>query len=153
MISCLVAAWLRNSFLFQRIQKNPRHYGLGKASGQTWQSRLDELVDSSIRDLQKSDLVTNSGIGDDFTSTEYGDIMSKVRSMSSISLYGAAYAFVQYYIRLSTVISVTCEELNLLSLLLDEIDTQAVRQIQPPRDCEFMSLDHRYTNPWHINPA
>lgn len=71
--------WLHNSFLFQRIQKNPRHYALGKASDQTWQSRLDELVESSIGDLQNNGLVSNNGNNGQITSTEYGEIMSKVR--------------------------------------------------------------------------
>jgi ATP-dependent DNA helicase HFM1/MER3 len=77
--SWFVQEWLRNSFMFQRIQKNPRHYALGKANDQTWQSRLDELVESSIRDLQENSLVTNSSGGGTFASTEYGEIMSKVR--------------------------------------------------------------------------
>ncbi|KAF8499942.1 P-loop containing nucleoside triphosphate hydrolase protein, partial [Gautieria morchelliformis] len=80
--------WLRNSFLFQRIQKNPGHYALDKTSDQTWQARLDALVESSICDLQKNDLVTGNEGGDHFTSTEYGDIMSK------------------FYIRLSTMKSI-----------------------------------------------
>jgi ATP-dependent DNA helicase HFM1/MER3 len=86
MVSCTIMPqfgleWLRNSFLFQRIQKNPRHYALDKGSDQTWQGRLDELVESSICDLQKNDLVTGNEGGDHFTSTEYGDIMSKVRQL------------------------------------------------------------------------
>ncbi|KAF8517515.1 P-loop containing nucleoside triphosphate hydrolase protein, partial [Hysterangium stoloniferum] len=48
--------WLHNSFLFQRIQKNPQHYALGKGSGQTWRNRFDELVESSIADLQQHKL-------------------------------------------------------------------------------------------------
>lgn len=73
----VLSGWLHNSFLFQRIQKNPRHYALDKASDQTWQNRLDGLVASSISELQKYDLVTDNGPGG-FTSTEYGEIMSKV---------------------------------------------------------------------------
>ncbi|KAF8582310.1 P-loop containing nucleoside triphosphate hydrolase protein [Ramaria rubella] len=78
--------WLHNSFFFQRIQKNPDHYALDKASDQTWQSRIEELVESSITDLRKHELVTDDGVKGDFISTEYGEIMSK------------------YYIRLSTVL-------------------------------------------------
>lgn len=80
----VVKGWLRNSFLFQRIQRNPRHYDLGKANDQTWQSRLDELVESSIRDLQESDLIRNISGGPAFASTEYGEIMSRVRHFQGV---------------------------------------------------------------------
>jgi ATP-dependent DNA helicase HFM1/MER3 len=73
--------WLRNSFLFQRIQKNPRHYALGKGDNQTWEERVDDLVLQSIAKLRKTELVAYAGEGDDsgeLSSTEYGDIMSKV---------------------------------------------------------------------------
>jgi ATP-dependent DNA helicase HFM1/MER3 len=71
--------WLRNSFLFQRIQKNPKHYALGKDDHQTWEQKIDDLVTENIANLQKTELVVytddnNMGL----KSTEYGDIMSKV---------------------------------------------------------------------------
>ncbi|THG99966.1 hypothetical protein EW026_g2490 [Hermanssonia centrifuga] len=70
--------WLHNSFLFQRIRKNPRHYAIGKDNGQSWQARIDEMVTQSIQKLQDGELVAPSEKGDDsLTSTEYGDIMSK----------------------------------------------------------------------------
>ncbi|KAK0484062.1 Sec63 Brl domain-containing protein [Armillaria novae-zelandiae] len=71
--------WLRNSFLFQRIRKNPRHYALGKDEGQTWEERVDDLVMQSISKLKESELITCSEDGGDgqLSSTEYGDIMSK----------------------------------------------------------------------------
>ncbi|KIP12313.1 hypothetical protein PHLGIDRAFT_330001 [Phlebiopsis gigantea 11061_1 CR5-6] len=52
--------WLRNSFLYQRIQQYPEHYSIGKDGNQTWQ-----LVESSESDA------------DSLVSTEFGDIMSK----------------------------------------------------------------------------
>ncbi|KIJ44322.1 hypothetical protein M422DRAFT_779411 [Sphaerobolus stellatus SS14] len=66
---------------------NPQHYALDKGSDQTWQARLDELVETSVADLQKSELVSHAKDGsvEGFASTDYGDIMSK------------------YYIRLSTM--------------------------------------------------
>ena len=70
--------WLHNSFLFQRIQQNPRHYAIGKAGEQTWQERVDELVTRSIEDLKKDQLVEEGDDRDGLKSTEYGDIMSKV---------------------------------------------------------------------------
>ncbi|KAG7448168.1 P-loop containing nucleoside triphosphate hydrolase protein [Guyanagaster necrorhizus] len=71
--------WLRNSFLFQRIRKNPRHYALGKGEDQTWEERVDDLVMQSIKKLKESELITCSEEGEDgqLSSTEYGDIMSK----------------------------------------------------------------------------
>ncbi|EKM55317.1 uncharacterized protein PHACADRAFT_143494 [Phanerochaete carnosa HHB-10118-sp] len=78
--------WLHSSFLFQRIQQNPRHYAIGKEGNQTWQERIDNMVTESIERLRENQLVELSN--DDSSilkSTEYGDIMSK------------------YYIRQSTV--------------------------------------------------
>ncbi|KAF8997948.1 P-loop containing nucleoside triphosphate hydrolase protein [Hymenopellis radicata] len=71
--------WLRNSFLFQRIQKNPRHYSLGKEEDETWEERVDDLVLQSIKKLKSSDLITSEGEDAEsyLKSTEYGDIMSK----------------------------------------------------------------------------
>jgi ATP-dependent DNA helicase HFM1/MER3 len=74
-------AWLRSSFLFQRIQHNPRHYAIGKERDQTWQEKLDEMVMESIEQLKENQLVESSS--DDkssLSSTEFGDIMSKVSS-------------------------------------------------------------------------
>lgn len=72
--------WLHSSFLFQRIQQNPRHYAIGKDSKQSWQERLDEMVTESVKKLQENQLVEISGERDEsLSSTEYGDIMSKVR--------------------------------------------------------------------------
>lgn len=70
--------WLRNSFLFQRIQKNPKQYAIDKESDQTWQARIDELVLNSIAALKKSQLLECEEELGGLSSTEYGDIMSKV---------------------------------------------------------------------------
>ncbi|OSX65591.1 hypothetical protein POSPLADRAFT_1044921 [Postia placenta MAD-698-R-SB12] len=71
-------AWLHNSFLFRRIQQNPKHYAIGKECNQTWQERVDEMVTESITKLRQTELVMYS---DDtqtrLCSTEYGDVMSK----------------------------------------------------------------------------
>jgi ATP-dependent DNA helicase HFM1/MER3 len=72
--------WLRGTFLFQRIQKNPTHYGLDKPSGQTWQGRLDELVAESINCLDKAGLAQKDPDSGRIQCTEYGIVMSKVRS-------------------------------------------------------------------------
>ena len=87
--------WLRSSFLFRRIQKNPSHYevALGKDSGGwkqsiTWEERIREMVMLSVEKLQKSELIVREE-GDDrvdrkLESTEYGDIMSKVSLLEKL---------------------------------------------------------------------
>lgn len=72
--------WLRNSFLWWRLQKNPKHYAIGKEEKETWQEKVDDLVMQSIKKLKETELVHYENEGDgDLCSTEYGDIMSKVR--------------------------------------------------------------------------
>ncbi|KAG9014047.1 Sec63 [Tulasnella sp. JGI-2019a] len=74
-------AWLRNSYFFQRLQKNPARYDVGKLQNQTWQDRLDELVDKSVKDLSSIDLVRTApdtqGRATLLAATEYGEIMSR----------------------------------------------------------------------------
>lgn len=73
--------WLRGSFLFQRIRKNPKHYSLGKKDDQTWEERVDDLVMQSVENLRQTELIetTIDGVhSEELSSTEYGDIMSKV---------------------------------------------------------------------------
>ena len=80
--------WLHNSFLFQRIQQNPRHYAIGKVDNQTWQERIDAMVMESIERLKENQLVESSA--DDqltLSSTEFGDIMSKVGSFKILIFY------------------------------------------------------------------
>ena len=74
-------AWLRNSFLFQRLQRNPKHYAIGKDEQQTWQEHLDQMILGSVTELKTSKLVETPEDGEEhqLCSTEYGDIMSKVR--------------------------------------------------------------------------
>jgi ATP-dependent DNA helicase HFM1/MER3 len=73
--------WLRGSFLFQRIRKNPKHYALGKDDNQTWEDRVEDLVIQSVAKLRETQLIEagdNDGGNEKLVSTEYGDIMSKV---------------------------------------------------------------------------
>lgn len=73
--------WLRSSFLFQRIRKNPDHYALGNLeANQTWQDRVDNVVIQSVQKLKDSQLLRDGDHPGDLMSTEFGDIMSKVRS-------------------------------------------------------------------------
>jgi ATP-dependent DNA helicase HFM1/MER3 len=78
--------WLRNSFLFQRLQRNPSHYSsLGdKTMEETWQERLDQLVTNSILTLNKAELISmqdnsRTDDGSSFSITDYGEIMTRVR--------------------------------------------------------------------------
>ncbi|KAF8623461.1 hypothetical protein AX15_006245 [Amanita polypyramis BW_CC] len=70
--------WLHNSFLFQRIRKNPNHYALGKKENQTWEDRMDDLVVQSFHKLADMNLIEFINGGEELRSTEYGNIMSKL---------------------------------------------------------------------------
>jgi ATP-dependent DNA helicase HFM1/MER3 len=71
--------WLLRSFLYRRIQKNPQHYNIGKDDRQSWQDRMDSIVMDSIEQLRETELVTYSPRDGELSSTEFGDIMSKVK--------------------------------------------------------------------------
>lgn len=70
--------WLRHSFLFRRIQKNPQHYNIGKEESESWQDKIDAIVMESIYNLRDTQLITYTAEDGTLCSTEYGDIMSKV---------------------------------------------------------------------------
>ena len=88
-------AWLRNSFLFQRLQRNPKHYAIGKGEQQTWQERLNQMILGSVTELKASKLVETPQDGEEhrLCSTEYGDVMSKAGSSSSSSRYGCSHMY------------------------------------------------------------
>lgn len=99
--------WLHNSFLFQRIQKNPRHYAIGKNVDQSWQDRIDEMVTDSVKLLKETQLVEGEQdkIRNDESlySTGFGDIMSKVGFLFPRHTIARNSRGLQYYIRQSTV--------------------------------------------------
>ncbi|KAJ7578472.1 Sec63 Brl domain-containing protein [Mycena floridula] len=72
-------SWLRKSFMFQRIQKNPKHYSVGKNDEQTWEDRMDDLVLQSVGRLKETQLVEYNDTDPNgrLASTEFGDIMTK----------------------------------------------------------------------------
>ena len=83
-------SWLHNSFLFQRLQQNPKHYAIGKDEQQTWQERLDQMILDSVKELKASKLVETPE-GEEkhlLCSTEYGDVMSKVWNVTPGLCYG-----------------------------------------------------------------
>lgn len=101
--------WLHSSFLYRRIKKNPKHYAIGKESGQTWQERIDDMVTQSVEKLQETELITYSDENHSrLCSTEYGDIMSKVREHSCCML-AILSRQLQFYVRQSTVTRFLCD--------------------------------------------
>lgn len=77
--------WLRGSFFYQRVRKNPRHYAIGDDDQSlSWQDRMDNLVLSSIKNLQENQLIEEKedSATNQLVSTEYGEIMSKVNPFS-----------------------------------------------------------------------
>ncbi|KJA27175.1 hypothetical protein HYPSUDRAFT_75106, partial [Hypholoma sublateritium FD-334 SS-4] len=76
--------WLRSSFLYQRMQSNPRFYSLGTHSGsdqKTYQENVDDIIMNSISRLKKSQLLEHVENGADsgkLSATPFGEIMSKM---------------------------------------------------------------------------
>jgi ATP-dependent DNA helicase HFM1/MER3 len=73
--------WLRASFLYQRMQRNPKYYAFSLEDKKTVRESVDDLVMRSIVQLEKTKLVNyveDGGSNGKLTSTEYG-IMTKVR--------------------------------------------------------------------------
>ncbi|KDR81750.1 hypothetical protein GALMADRAFT_59618 [Galerina marginata CBS 339.88] len=73
-------SWLRNSFLYQRMQKNPKYYALGPVDTQNSGEDLDNVVMESISQLKKTLLIDHVETGEDvgkLSSTQYGEIMSR----------------------------------------------------------------------------
>ncbi|KAF8315130.1 P-loop containing nucleoside triphosphate hydrolase protein, partial [Clavulina sp. PMI_390] len=75
--------WLRNSFFFQRIQKNPSHYAsvVAKQQPQTWQERLDDIVIDAVATLKDGgmiDVVPRKNGSDVIAITDVGDVMVKL---------------------------------------------------------------------------
>ena len=97
-------SWLRSSFLYQRMKKNPNYYSLGTKDNQTYEECIDEVVMDSVTKLKKTELIEHVEIGKDsgtLTSTQYGEIMSKVRP--HLCKWVLVDCPMQYYIRKATV--------------------------------------------------
>lgn len=95
--------WLRNSFLFRRLQKNPSHYDMHKDGFTSWENRVDELVTEGIVSLEQTEMVVQLQHDNSLSSTEYGDIMSKVRLRYNVVPASHRNYFRQFYIRQATV--------------------------------------------------
>jgi len=75
-------SWLRSTFLYQRMLKNPNFYALVPCGG-TQEQTADEdcVVMESVFQLKKTQLIDYVECGKDvgaLSSTQYGEIMSKV---------------------------------------------------------------------------
>ncbi|KAH8090393.1 hypothetical protein HD553DRAFT_3646 [Filobasidium floriforme] len=80
--------WIQSSFLYVRIQQNPKHYAAALATkgehSMNWQQALDDFVNSAVEQLSKDGLVeTDDGadVVEDYNlrsvaSTKLGDVMS-----------------------------------------------------------------------------
>ena len=69
------------------MKKNPNYYSLGTKDNQTYEECIDEVVMDSVTKLKKTELIEHVESGKDsgkLTSTEYGEIMSKVRPFISL---------------------------------------------------------------------
>ncbi|KAF9052836.1 hypothetical protein BJ165DRAFT_1339967 [Panaeolus papilionaceus] len=74
--------WIYGSFLYQRMQQNPRYYALGDEKDRTCQERVDEMVMNSVSQLKEISLIQydeQGGEGAALRSTPYGEIMSKMQ--------------------------------------------------------------------------
>ncbi|CAA7271574.1 unnamed protein product [Cyclocybe aegerita] len=73
-------SWLRSSFLYQRMQRNPQRYALEASGPPQEQDLVDEVVTQSINQLKETELIEHRAHGSSvgkLQSTQYGDIMSK----------------------------------------------------------------------------
>ncbi|KAI0636677.1 P-loop containing nucleoside triphosphate hydrolase protein [Trametes polyzona] len=121
-------AWLHNSFLFRRLQKNPQHYDIGKEGNKSWEDRMDDLVVDSVRTLKEAEMVKDEE-GDALSSTEYGDIMSK------------------FYIRQATMILILKlpEKATVREIVYNKLRTHndiryTIKKIEKPSDKVFILI-------------
>lgn len=74
--------WTRHSFMFRRFTQNPQRYA---SQEQPWEDGLDNLISKCIDDLKDAELVTFvEGRSGALRSTEFGEIMSKVRILQLV---------------------------------------------------------------------
>jgi len=84
----LAKEWLHNSFLFQRIKRNPGHYAITTADGHAT-TVGDELILRSIEQLEQTQLVKmvdDNKISGGLCSTQFGEIMSKVSVVHLVTI-------------------------------------------------------------------
>ncbi|CAE6450387.1 unnamed protein product [Rhizoctonia solani] len=79
--------WLRKTFLFRRIQKNPAHYKLNSPETASWEECVDALVTKSISVLKETRLVKHKENEDILALTQFGEIMSYYIRQSTMKLF------------------------------------------------------------------
>ncbi|CAE6364448.1 unnamed protein product [Rhizoctonia solani] len=79
--------WLRKTFLFRRIQKNPAHYKLDMPETASWAERMDTLVTKSLNALKETQLVKQNEDEDTLSLTQFGEIMSYYIRQSTMKLF------------------------------------------------------------------
>ena len=71
--------WIRHSFMFRRLAQNPHRY---MPNEQPWKDGLDDMISKCLDDLRDAQLLTYvDERSKELRSTEFGEIMSKVRSL------------------------------------------------------------------------
>ncbi|KAF8605451.1 P-loop containing nucleoside triphosphate hydrolase protein [Ceratobasidium sp. AG-I] len=81
--------WLRKTFLFRRIQKNPTHYNVGIDTSEkaTWEECMDALVTRSLTVLRNTKLVKSGDSENELLLTDFGEIMSYYIRHSTMKLF------------------------------------------------------------------
>ena len=151
-------AWLKNSFFFQRIRKNPTHYAekLGKVAraaqegqkqdedGGTLEERLDRLVTQSVETLRRYELiemkVLRQGDEGEFQVTDFGNIMSRV------GLFRHLLVCCPYSLLLNSIISAsqqcilpTVSSLVITDVVADETHQRSTVKCYITWNCEAFS--------------
>jgi ATP-dependent DNA helicase HFM1/MER3 len=71
--------WISHSFMFRRFAQNPHRY---MSKDQPWKDGLDNIISKCIEDLKDAGLLTLAeGTLGELRSTDFGEIMSKVRTL------------------------------------------------------------------------
>ncbi|KDN37073.1 hypothetical protein RSAG8_10426, partial [Rhizoctonia solani AG-8 WAC10335] len=78
--------WLRKTFLFRRIQKNPAHYKLDLPETASWEECVNALITKSINILKETQLVKHRE-DDSLALTQFGEIMSYYIRQSTMKLF------------------------------------------------------------------
>ncbi|KAI5479633.1 hypothetical protein MNV49_003143 [Pseudohyphozyma bogoriensis] len=68
-------AWLKETFLYVRITKNPSHYSLAGKNDLSPEERLEEIVTTAVSSLSSEGIIDE--LGNRLQSTEYGEVMSR----------------------------------------------------------------------------
>jgi ATP-dependent DNA helicase HFM1/MER3 len=80
--------WIRNSFMFRRMAQNPQRY---MTKEQNCQDGLNSMIMQCVSDLRSAELLNYvEGGAVELRSTEFGDIMSKVRTLHRLCNFSSS---------------------------------------------------------------